>query len=41
MDAIRLLAKRGPRQCKHHTLAHENFRTNDSFSEAAMGAAAA
>lgn len=35
-NAISLLAKRGLRQCKHHTPTHENFRINDSFSEAAM-----
>lgn len=39
-NAISLLAKRGPRQCKHHAPTHENFRINDSFSEAAMWVAA-
>lgn len=40
MNAISLLAKRGPRQCKHRTLTHENFRLNGSCSEAAMCVAA-
>lgn len=39
-NAISRLAKRGPRQCKHHTPTHENFRINDSCSEAAVWVAA-